>query len=111
MLFLRYIVEQLGGISYSTSSAGSISGDGVTFLRALNTSTAIGAPNLEAASGQSIDDLIGNWVAALYLDGTNLTLDERFNFESEVVDSFTGQPRGFNLRGTPKHQRRSIPSP
>ena len=38
--------------------------------------------------------------SALYLDGTNLIASSLYNYEDEVVDSFTSQPRGFNLRGS-----------
>ncbi len=100
MLLLRYLFEQAGSATYSTTSAGDISGGGVQFFRALNSSSLVGLPNVESAAGTSMAEIFGNWVAALYLDGTGLSSNALYNYQAEVTDSFTNGPRGFNLRGS-----------
>lgn len=100
MLLLRYLFEQEGGGNYSSGNPGDISGGGVDFFKKLTQSSQTGVQNIEAAAGISFGELFGNWVAALYIDGTNTTNDPRFNYEAIATDSFTNGFRGFDLRAT-----------
>lgn len=100
MLLLRYLFEQKGAAKYSSSDAGSVSGGGADFLRRLNSSSYTGIKNLEKNYGSSFESMFRRWIAALTLDGTGLSDSSAYNYISEEVDSYTGQRRGFNLRGS-----------
>lgn len=100
MLFLRYLFERKGAAKYSTSDAGTVSGGGVDFLKRLNSSSYTGINNLERSYGDSFERMLRQWVATVYVDGTALSEDRKFNYNDEETDSFTAQKRGFDLRGT-----------
>ena len=72
-LFQRYLYDRLGGDAYLSTS--------------LN-STKIGQSGVEAAAGQSLASLLGDFGIALVASNTNITTDPRFRFTT------------FNPRGT-----------
>lgn len=100
MLLLLYIFQQLGGATYSTVNVEDVSGDGVAFLRALNTSIKTGIENLKEASGRDFFSWYGDFTAMLALDNTGQIADSRYNLDAEVPDSFTNLLRNIRLRTT-----------
>lgn len=97
-LLLLYMFQQLGGATYSTTSAGTISGDGIAFLEGLNTSASVGIANLEGSSGTAFFNWYAYWLGAIMLDGTERSTDERYAFDDVETDSFTGLIRGVRMR-------------
>ena len=80
-LFLRYLADRFG--------------DNLTHL--LIESALRGPENVQAATGQPLDDLVLDWAAALLLDGTGLNSDGRFDipsFDTRGDFQFGGQLTG-----------------
>jgi hypothetical protein len=114
-LFLRYLFEQTGGATYSqTDPADLTDNGGITFLRQLESSPALGIENIRTAL-QAVDNPFGqasdpfreafaNWVIALAIDGTGLNSNLLFNYQPPEFDQITGQLRGIDLRGTREGQ-------
>jgi hypothetical protein len=97
-LFLLYMFQQLGGATYSEVKPGELQGNGVEFLRKLNTSTSTGITNLERASGRSFFGWYADFAAALALDNSGLSNDPRYAFSPEAEDPFTGLTRNIRVR-------------
>ncbi|RMF88529.1 MAG: hypothetical protein D6736_10310 [Nitrospinota bacterium] len=110
-LFLRYLFEQAGGATYSsTDPAGITDRGGITFLRQLESSSHIGIDNIRTAlrtvtnpfqqASDPFQQAFAHWAVALFMDGTRLNTDPRFHFQAPEFDQITGQRRGIDLRGT-----------
>jgi hypothetical protein len=65
-LFLRYLGDRFGEGIY----------------RNLVQSKSVGTDNVEEVIGESFFELFADWSAALYLSGSGITSDERFNYSS-----------------------------
>jgi len=88
-LFLRYLYEQ------------SPSGD--TFVKNLETSSAVGIDNLEQAFGGSngfsqFHEMMARWTAALAMTNEGITQDSHYIYRDRVKDSETGHWKGVCLK-------------
>jgi len=94
-LFLRYLIEREGQLTYSDETANTISGDPIELLNALIASRLHGLENIETNQDQKIDFLFPRFLATLALDSTNL--NENYRFDDTQEDKLTGHIRGIRL--------------
>ncbi|MBI2373671.1 MAG: hypothetical protein HYV07_06695 [Deltaproteobacteria bacterium] len=96
-LFVRYLFEQSGG---GDLDAASPSGAGVSAIRALVQGTDIELEAVGKVPGRTVHQWIGNFLAAVALDGTSYDCLSKYSFAPVAVVQYTGIQRGVNLRGT-----------
>jgi hypothetical protein len=95
-LFLRYLFEKEGAITYSDKYEEDISGGGIDFVRSLISSDKRGMSNIASVMFTDFDELFARFLATLVLDGSGL--NSKFEYNDEALDPFTNQVRGINLK-------------
>lgn len=101
MLFVRYLFEQQGGVSYLSSGAISDKG-GASFIQKLRQTTKQGTGAVDSALGSSYKSAFDNWVAAVALDGRGVTNYSKWVYAPLKTDPVTGNQLGIKIRGTLK---------
>jgi hypothetical protein len=101
-MYLRYLFEQRGGVSFNSDGTLSDNG-GATFLKSLHTSSQKGADLISATYGD-YKAAFGNWIAAISLDGRKQTTDSRYGYQPMTTDPVTGKEQGLVVRGTAKDE-------
>ena len=99
-LFVRYLFEQQGGVSYSSS--GVSDKGGAAFLKKLHNTSKQGTAAVDEALGSSYKTAMDTWVAAMALDGRGVTKYGAHRYMALVDDPVTGNKIGVKIRGTRK---------
>ncbi len=100
-MFVRYLFEQKGGVSY-TSGGGITDKGGAAFLKRLHTTSKQGVAAVSEAFGASYKSAFDTWVAAVALDGRGVTSYKAHRYMALVDDPVTGRKIGLKVRGTRK---------
>ncbi len=99
MLYMRYLFEQKGGVSY-TSGGGITDRGGAAFLKALRGSKQ-GTAIIDQVYG-SHKTAFDKFIAALSLDGRGITTYVPYIYRPLVSDPLTGAKIGVKIRGSRK---------
>lgn len=97
MLFVRYLFERKGGVIYK-SDGGITDTGGASWLAQLHTSTQTGVAAITETFGD-FKNAFDYWIAAISLDGRNVTDYEAYNFDPLVNDPKTSNKIGVVIRG------------
>ena len=100
-MFVQYLFEQKGGVSYK-SGGGITDGGGAAFLKKLHTSSTKGTAAVDQAFGKSYKVAFDTWVAALALDGRGVTTFAAHKYKALVDDPVTGSKIGLKVHGKMK---------
>ena len=100
-LFVQYLFEQQGGVSYSSDGGISDKG-GAAFLKRLHTTSKQGTGALDQALGKSYKAAFDSWIAALALDGRGISSYGAYNYKALTTDPVTGNSIGLKVRGSRK---------
>ena len=100
-MFVRYLFEQKGGVSYG-SGGGITDKGGAAFLKKLHTTSQQGVAAINTAYGASAKSAFDTWVAAVALDGRGITSYKAHKYMDLVDDPVTGNKLGLKVRGTRK---------
>jgi|GEM_PF-5490479 len=96
-LIMRYLFEQKGGVTYSSSNAADITDNGgATFIASLLQTDNKGFDAIDdALSGSdSWKNSFFDWLAAVSLDETSMNAGSKYGYNAIETDSITGQKRG-----------------
>jgi len=99
-MFLRYLFEQKGGVTYKADGSITDKG-GAAWLKQMHTTTSKGAAAVTATYGD-YKKAFDNWIAAVALDGRNVTTYARYVYQALQTDPVTGNQIGIKVRGKMK---------
>jgi hypothetical protein len=92
-LYLRYLFEQMGGMSVDGTGAFTDNG-GIAFLHDWFDAPELGNDTVEATTGRAVKDVTMDWYTALLVSGTVDNDNPLWNYEDRVVDPITGYEFG-----------------
>ncbi|MCB9555137.1 MAG: hypothetical protein H6707_03460 [Deltaproteobacteria bacterium] len=101
LAFVRYLFEQKGGVSYLKEDPRPQDKGGATWLKALLASDKAGVDGITATYGD-YKAAFNNWIAAVVLDGRDVTDFAAYNYAPLITDPLTGSAIGLVVRGTRK---------
>ncbi len=94
-LFMRYLFEQQGGASYSSTDGGALTDNGgAAFLTSLVRTSDTGFDAVKAALDISWDQAFFNWMAAVSLDDLSISDSSKYAYDELYDDPITGQQIG-----------------
>jgi hypothetical protein len=91
-LFVRYMFEQKGGVTYSGASVSDEGG--AAFLKKVVDTKSTGFDAVNAALGGGWAAYFPKWIATVTLDGLGLTTSKTYSYTNLYSDSETGQMIG-----------------
>jgi hypothetical protein len=96
-LYVRYLFEQAGGVTYK-SDGSIVDNGGAAFLKKIHGTTKQSTAAINHAFGD-YKTAFDNWVAAVGLDGRNVTDYRAYNYQPVKTDPVTGNTIGIKVRG------------
>lgn len=103
-LFVRYLFEQKGGVTYGKNSGSELTDKGgAAFLTSLVHTNKTGFEALNAALKSNWGDSFKHWLAAVALAGRPIANDSRYKYQALYDDPLTGQKIGVCTNCTRKN--------
>lgn len=99
-LFVRYLFEQQGGVSYSGATISDKGG--AKWLQKLYSSAKTGSDLITESAGRSFASVYDDFIVTIGLDKRGVTSNKRYNYGALVDDSVTGNKIGVAVRGSRK---------
>ncbi|MBK6847698.1 MAG: hypothetical protein IPG96_09235 [Proteobacteria bacterium] len=97
LLFVRFLFEQKGGVSYGAQGAIS-DGGGAAWLAALHTTSQQGRAAIEATYG-NFKSAFERWLVAVGVSGRGVTASPLVTYRALIDDATTGNKIGTLIRG------------